>query len=51
VTVQVVNPPGIPLKAKTSQPKFDGKQMIVSVMLEAINNNIGGIRDALGTVR
>jgi tape measure domain-containing protein len=51
VTVQVVNPPGIPLKAKTSQPKFDGKQMIVSVMLEAINNNTGGIRDALGTVR
>lgn len=51
VTVQVVNPPGIPLKAKTSQPKFDGKQMIVSVMLEAINNNTGGVRDALGTVR
>lgn len=51
ITVQVVNPPGIPLRAKTSQPQFDGKQYIVSVILEALNSNTGGIRDALGAVR
>jgi tape measure domain-containing protein len=47
VTVQVVNPPGIPLKAKTTQPKFDGKQYIIGVVLEEFNNN-PGFRNALG---
>jgi tape measure domain-containing protein len=51
VTVNVINNSGPPVNAKTTAPQFDGKQYVVGVVLEALNNNTAGMRDALQAVR
>jgi hypothetical protein len=47
VTVQVVNPPGMPLNAKQGQAKVTPEGIIIPVILNAVNNNTGGLADAL----
>lgn len=34
--VNVINPPGVPLEATTSAPRFDGEKMVVDVVLKRI---------------
>jgi len=51
VQVNVINQSGQPVKANQGQTKFDGRQMILDVVLEAANRP-GGFRDGLrGAVR
>jgi hypothetical protein len=47
VKVEIINPPGVPLNAKQGQPKVTPEGIIIPVILNAINNNIGGFKDAL----
>lgn len=51
VKVDVINQSGQPVGAKAAQPKFDGKQYVVGVILEALENNTNGLRDVVGVSR
>ena len=51
VTVQVVNNTGIQTRVKQTQPHFDGQRWVVGVVLDAVNRNIGGMRDVLKGAR
>lgn len=46
VTVNVINQSGTPVSASKSQPRFDGKQMILDVVLTAASQP-GGFRDGM----
>lgn len=46
VTVNVINQSGTPVGAQQGQPRFDGKQMILDVVLTAANSP-GGFRDGM----
>ena len=46
VTVNVINQSGSPVAAQQGQPRFDGKQMILDVVLTAASQP-GGFRDGL----
>jgi hypothetical protein len=51
VTVQVVNNTGIQTRVKQTQPHFDGQRWVVGVVLDAVNRNVGGMRDVLKGAR
>ncbi len=51
VKIEIVNPPGMPLNAKQGQAKVTPEGIIIPVILNAINNNTGGLRDALTAAR
>jgi len=51
VTVQVINNTGIQTRAKQTQPHFDGQKWVVGVVLDAVNRNVGGMRDVLKGAR
>ena len=46
VTVNVINQSGTQVSAKQSQPRFDGKQMILDVVLQGMNSP-GPFRDSM----
>jgi hypothetical protein len=48
VVVNVINPPGAPMTAKQSNPRFDAGRMIIDVVLTAVSND-AGTRDKLRT--
>ena len=48
VKVVIVNPPGQENKVTNAQAGFDGQQYVVTVWLDALNRNVGGLRTALG---
>jgi tape measure domain-containing protein len=45
-TVNVINQTGQPMEAESGQPRFDGKQMILDVVLSAVNQP-GGFRNGM----
>lgn len=47
VEVNLINQSGQPLNAKQGDVKFDGKRYVVGVLIEAVSDNTGGIRDIL----
>jgi hypothetical protein len=49
VTVNVINNSGTDLKAEHGEPEFNGKEMIVSVVVEAAQKE-GPLRDVLGSM-
>jgi hypothetical protein len=51
VTVQVINNTGVQTRAKQTQPHFDGQKWVVGVVLDAVNRNVGGMRDVLKGAR
>jgi tape measure domain-containing protein len=46
IEINVINQSGTPVGAKTSQPRFDGKRMVLDVVLEAASSP-GSFRDGL----
>jgi lambda family phage tail tape measure protein len=51
VTINVINQTGQQANARSSQPRFDGLgNMIIDVVLDALNRNVNGFRDAVGAV-
>jgi hypothetical protein len=51
VTINVINQTGQQANARASQPRFDGLgNMIIDVVLDALNRNVNGFRDAVGAV-
>jgi hypothetical protein len=48
ITVQLKNESGTPLKQTKSSTSFDGQQYVVSVWLDALDRNVGGLRDRVG---
>jgi len=46
VTVNVINQSGQPVNAQAGQPRFDGRQMVLDVVLSAANQP-GPFRDGL----
>lgn len=51
VTVNVNNTSKTPMEAKTNNVKFDGKKVIVDVILSEISSNYGPLRHAVKSVR
>jgi len=45
VQVNVINQTGTKVKAKQSQPKWDGKKQVIGIILEAVQENKGGFRN------
>ncbi|KIA81862.1 hypothetical protein QR66_02460 [Chromobacterium piscinae] len=50
IRVELVNKGGQPLQATSAQPRFDGREMVISVVLEDIRRG-GPIREAVKNVR
>lgn len=50
VTVNVINQSGTPVNAKQGQPRMDGKQMILDVVLEGMSTP-GPFRDSMKSMR
>ncbi|MFZ3044708.1 MAG: phage tail tape measure protein [Desulfatirhabdiaceae bacterium] len=48
VAVIVNNKTGSDMKAQQSTARFDGEKWVVSVVLDAVQRNVGGLRTALG---
>jgi lambda family phage tail tape measure protein len=48
VTVQIINESGQAVKATKSSATFDMQRMIVSVWIDALDRNVGGLGDRLG---
>lgn len=48
VSVIVNNNTGTDMKKQQSNARFDGQQWVVSVVLDALDRNVGGLRNALG---
>jgi len=48
VTVELKNESGTPLKQTKSDVNFNGQEYIVTVWLDALERNVGGLRSALG---
>lgn len=46
VTVNVINQSGTPVSAQQGQPRFDGKQMVLDIVLDAASRP-GGFRDGM----
>lgn len=51
VTINIENKSGAPISAENTDVRFDGKGMIVSVVVDAINRDVGGMRSAIRSVR
>lgn len=47
VTVNIINQSGQQLDSQQQEPKFDGEQMIVDVVVSSLMTNKGGMRDAI----
>ena len=47
ISVELVNRSGTPMQSSRSDVKFDGQQYVVSVFLDALNRNVGGLRTTL----
>ena len=48
VTVELKNESGTPLKQTKSDVNFNGQEYVVTVWLDALERNVGGLRSALG---
>jgi len=48
VTVELKNESGTPLKQTKSDINFNGQEYVVTVWLDALERNVGGLRSALG---
>jgi len=48
IKVEVINESGQKLQATDTQVRFNAQEMIISVVLDGINRNVGGLRTALG---
>ncbi|MFZ2967919.1 MAG: tape measure protein [Sulfuricurvum sp.] len=51
VTINIENKSGTQISAESVTPKFDGKSMVINVIVDAITRNAGGMRDAIKGVR
>lgn len=50
VTVELKNESDTKLQARKAESRFDGQQYIVSVFIDALDRNVGGLRNKLGGV-
>ncbi len=48
ITVELKNESGTPLKQTKSDVNFNGQEYVVTVWLDALERNVGGLRSALG---
>lgn len=51
VTINIENKSGTPISAESVTPQFDGRSMVINVVIDAITRNAGGMRDAVRSVR
>lgn len=51
VTINIENKSGTPISAESVTPQFDGKSMVINVVIDAITRNSGGMRDVVRSVR
>ncbi|MBV5334716.1 MAG: phage tail tape measure protein [Sulfuricurvum sp.] len=51
VTIHIENKSGTPISAESVTPQFDGRSMVINVVIDAITRNAGGMRDAVRSVR
>lgn len=51
VTINIENKSGAQISTDNTDVRFDGKGMIVSVVIDAITRNAGGMRDVVRSVR
>lgn len=51
VTINVENRSGSPIAAENVNTRFDMNGMVVSIVVDAINRNVGGARDTVRNVR
>jgi len=48
VAIELKNESGTPLKASKAEQSFNGQEYVVSVVIDALDRNVGGLRDILG---
>lgn len=48
ISVELKNQSGTQLKATKSEASWDGQQYVLSVFIDALDRNVGGLRDKLG---
>lgn len=51
VTINIENKSGAPISAENTDVRFDGKGMIVGIVVDAITRDVGGMRSAIRSVR
>jgi len=51
VTINIENKSDTPISAENVTPQFDGKSMVINVVIDAITRNSGGMRDVVRSVR
>lgn len=51
VTINIENKSGTPISAESVTPQFDGRSMVINVVIDAINRNASGMRDVVRNVR
>jgi len=48
VKVELINKSGTKLKASESEARFNGRELIVSTVIDAFARNVGGMKDVFG---